>query len=272
MSPRLVLAAQLVAFWPVWRWCAERLRWSSESRVEIVALAVGVALVALRLRGVPSRAPAPLGLATALTALFAATHAWLPPIARALVAAVALASAASALAWHRRLHPGLAALALLALPLLPILRFHLGFPLRVVAASLAAALLRLEGLAVARVGTALDWNGTLVGVDAPCSGIRMLWAALLLASGLACLHDAGTWRTLALLAATSALVVLTNALRAAALFHLESGLVAGPAWAHDGIGVVLYVATLAGVIACAARAAGPAERERGGVPCAPAST
>ncbi|MEZ5305221.1 MAG: archaeosortase/exosortase family protein [Verrucomicrobiales bacterium] len=41
----------------------------------------------------------------------------------------------------------------------------------------AAALLRLTRIGVSASGAVLDWRGTSVAVDAPCSGVRMLWSA-----------------------------------------------------------------------------------------------
>ncbi|WP_034923523.1 archaeosortase/exosortase family protein, partial [Candidatus Accumulibacter vicinus] len=56
------------------------------------------------------------------------------------------------------------------------LQFYGGYPLRVLAGSLAVALLQLNGLAVERAGAVLLWDGRQIAIDAPCSGLRMLWA------------------------------------------------------------------------------------------------
>src|SRR5262249_56914005 len=68
----------------------------------------------------------------------------------------------------------------LALPVLPSLQFTLGYPMRVVSATLSVGLLQAHGLMVARQGTFLVWRGELIQFDAPCSGVNMLWAGLLL--------------------------------------------------------------------------------------------
>ena len=79
-------------------------------------------------------------------------------------------------------------LMLLALPIIPPLQFYVGYPLRLATAFVSARLLSLHGLSIDAVGTCLDWNGTLIAVDAPCSGVRMLWTGLYLAMGLVLLY------------------------------------------------------------------------------------
>ena len=40
--------------------------------------------------------------------------------------------------------------------------------------------LQMHGIGVTRQGTFLLWRGEMVQFDAPCSGVNMLWAGLLL--------------------------------------------------------------------------------------------
>jgi exosortase/archaeosortase family protein len=96
----------------------------------------------------------------------------------------------------------------------------------------------------------------LVQIDAPCSGVRMLWAGLFLAAIV-------SWRlraaaAAACLAAAVAAVVLANALRSAALFLPEAGLLRVPAFAHEAVGLVAFALAAALVAVVARRLAEPA--------------
>src|SRR5262249_43872824 len=91
--------------------------------------------------------------------------------------------------------------------------------------------------------------------DAPCSGVHMLWAALFLASAVGFLDRFGPARYLAALSAALLLAVVGNALRAASLFYVESGIVTTdmPATAHDAIGLAAFAMTAVAFIAIVKR-------------------
>src|SRR5690606_31711754 len=129
-------------------------------------------------------AGAGLLLVLGLVAAYAAGYHFLPPLVRAGLAALALGLALSRWRFGVWLHPGVTGLLLLSLPVVPTLQFYLGYPMRWLVAALASAMLRLAGYAVRPEGACLDWAGKLVALDAPCSGVRMLWAGLFLAMAL----------------------------------------------------------------------------------------
>lgn len=142
-------------------------------------------------------------------------------------------------------------LAMLMLPMLPTLDFLLAYPLRRVSAAITVGLLHANGVDVGLNGIALEWQGQSLLFDGPCSGVRMLWASLVLASIVAL---AGQQRPLAyarsLLIATT-VAVLGNALRAASLFYVEHGQIEqlhGDA-AHEAIGIIAFVLVAAGLLA-----------------------
>jgi exosortase/archaeosortase family protein len=249
-----LLAAQAAAFWPVWAWYARRLADPSDEPWGALALAT---LVALSLAG-PNAVDRPRGVAAAagLTAAYAAAFPLVPPLARLLLALAACAATLATLTGGRALHPSRLALAALATPLVPTLQFVAGYPLRVAAGELAALMLRATGLPVAREGVLLALGDVLVQIDAPCSGVRMLWAGLFLAAIV-------SWRlraaaAAACLAAAVAAVVLANALRSAALFLPEAGLLRVPAFAHEAVGLVAFALAAALVAVVARRLAEPA--------------
>jgi exosortase/archaeosortase family protein len=69
----------------------------------------------------------------------------------------------------------------------------------------------------------------------------MLWTASYLMFTLTCLYGLNRWKTAGATLLAGLAVLVGNALRAAALFYIEAGLVVAPAWAHTGIGLVVFV-------------------------------
>ena len=193
------LAAELVAFWPSAAWFYSRTRYASEERWQLVALVAAVVLLVIRSREPrrPDAKPSSSMLGPALgVVVYAAMVSFVPPLFAALVAVSVLTWTASHLLIGRRFDLALFSLGLLALPVVQVFQYHLGLPLRIVTASGANALLQLVGLDVVRHGTCLDWQGVLVWVDPPCSGLRMLWTTLFLAALASALWKLSTRRTL----------------------------------------------------------------------------
>jgi len=253
-KPLLLLALQLAAFWPVWRWYAARASDSTDEMWSLLALAT---VLALSLRGQASiqetNQTAAQELDKALLAptlvllLYCATYSLLPPLARACLAATSLGLTLSFMRFGRRFQPGLLGLIYLSLPLVPTLQFYGGYPLRMLVAGVAAPLLRLNGFAVVQEGTCLNWGGQLIWIDAPCSGVRMLWTGLYLACALACIYGLRSFKTLLVLALALPAIILGNIFRAVALFYIEAGIIKMPGWAHEYTGVVAFL-IVAGVI------------------------
>ena len=175
------------------------------------------------------------------------SHFYAPPLGRAALASrrwrhwspLALRPGARSRFWL---------LILLSLPVMPSLQFYCGYPLRRLAALAAALLLRMQGLPVVADGAALEWAGRQISVDAPCSGLKMLWTALVLGAAVSCQSRWG-WRGTAatgLLALTVSLAA--NTWRACALFFVETN-PAMPAWLHEGVGLVCFATAAAAIIA-----------------------
>ncbi len=247
MSRRLMPALLLVvvALWPVWHWYGNRLLAAPEERAGVLALAVAV-LIGWR---APSASPPrwPLLLPALLLLAYIASVPIAPPLVRAVLGTSTLVALVSSLRLGSRLHLGLWGLALLALPVLPSLQFYLGYPLRAAVAQGAAPLLRGAGYAVLPEGACLRWGEALIAVDAPCSGVRMLWTGLFLALALAAWLRLSPWRTAAALCLAFAAVLAGNVLRATALFFPEAGVLHLPAWGHAGIGAVSFLLVAAGI-------------------------
>jgi exosortase/archaeosortase family protein len=249
-------AAVALATWDAWRWYMERLGGEPEQGlVPMATIALVLGLGWLRREQRPRSDEGRILLALASVLLFyAATHAALPPIMRAGIAVPATLLALHA-ALFRAVPPvALWGLAALSLPVLPSLQFVLGYPLRVLAASLSVALLQGQGLAVAREGTLLVWQGRMVQFDAPCSGVNMLWAGLMLSLMVALLLRLDVWRTAAALALALVATIAANALRGASLFYVEAGIISGaPAWWHEAVGLTAFAVAAAAMLAALGR-------------------
>jgi exosortase/archaeosortase family protein len=243
-----VLGLQVLAFWDVWHWYVSRAVYSWDQPWGVLALVAAVVFL------VVSRKPWPqversLLLPTLLLIFYAATYLPFGPLARATVAFTALAVTTSSLRFGKSFHPGLFGLFYLSLPTLPTLQFFGGYPLRIVVADLTAPILRLSGFAVVPEGTCLNWAGQMIWIDAPCSGIKMLWVGLFLTFVVLCLYELPLLKTLLVLPLAGVVILVANVFRAVALFYLEAGVLRLPSWGHEYAGVIAFVLEAAGIIA-----------------------
>jgi exosortase/archaeosortase family protein len=250
LSPLGWLALQTAALWPHGLWMARRVQDGSDDPLGLAAVAALTFLLAQRsasLRVAPHTGwlAAALGLTLAAnTALLAA-----PPLACALLAALALAAGLMAWLPARSPRAPLAGLVVLALPLLSSLQYYGGYPLRVLTAQLSAWGLQLAGIDAARSGSSMWLRGKLVIVDAPCSGVQMVWMAYFCAcavAALTALHDRDFLRRLPLV---GALVLSGNVLRNSVLVALESRPQGLNADVHQAIGLAALALVCAAVVA-----------------------
>lgn len=244
----LVFSLQLLAFWPVWGWYIARLTDSSDSIWALVALTTVVALLFVKNETVVQTRSAMI-VPLVFISLYAVTYHLFPPLARATIAMTAIGVTISLLRFKRVFHLGVLGLVYLSLPVIPSLQFYGGYPLRVFIASVTAPILRLGGFAVVQEGTCLNWAGQLIWIDAPCSGVRMLWVGLYLVFTLSSLYDARVLRTLLLLGAAFVLILAGNIFRAVALFYLEAHIFQTVKWGHEFIGFMAFVSVAIGIVA-----------------------
>jgi exosortase/archaeosortase family protein len=265
ISVEMPLAIELAALWPVWRWYVHRISDQSDEACGVVALITAALFLFRRKpeaafsgpdrengsRGITSSA---LWLSAALLFCYALSYHFLSPLPRAVIAVTSVAVTVSAVRFGRRLHPGLWGLLLLALPVIASLQFYLGFPMRALVARFAAPMLQINGFAVVAEGASLNWNGNPILIDAPCSGVKMLWTGFYLTFTLACYYKLNGKRTTLACSAAFGAVIIGNTLRAAALFYVETGAIniSLQGGTHEGVGVVIFAAT-AIAIACMAQ-------------------
>jgi len=88
----------------------------------------------------------------------------------------------------------------------------------------------------------------MIWIDAPCSGIKMLWVGLFLTFVVLCLYELPLRKTLLLLPLVGVVIMAANVFRAVALFYLEAGVLSMPSWGHEYAGVIAFVLEAAGII------------------------
>lgn len=257
MTPRQLLLLLSLSYWPVWVWYFERLTDGSDEPLGVIALLTLGALLLLTKRApavdcskerFSAATPVILLLAYGLAAFLA------PQAVQALVAITTIALIASGPARCFKLNPGGWMLVGLSLPVVATANFYSGFPLRCLVTWLACLCLNMAGVSVHCRGTELTGTAGTVEVDAPCSGIKMLWFCAYLAATFASGMRFPWLRSIAILAVSVPAAISGNILRVACLYCLETGMLRGTdastlePFLHQAIGVVAFVLS-AGIIA-----------------------
>jgi exosortase/archaeosortase family protein len=249
LSPLAWLGLQAIALWPHWRWAGARLADGSDDPLGLAAIAALVAWVVRRepmLRGAPR--PRWLYASAVLTVLATLALFHLPPLLGAVLAVLALATGLRSVMPSGQPWLPVAGLAVLALPVVSSLQFYAGYPLRVVTAEISTWVLQLAGMAAERSGTAMQVKGQLVIVDAPCSGVQMVWMAYFCACAVAAFCGVRDRAMLARLPAVGALVLAGNVLRNSVLVALEAQRSSVPEGLHQGVGLVTLLLVCTGVV------------------------
>ena len=215
----------LATFWPVWIWYGQRVGDQSDEPLGIVALITLIFLLARQQTKKTNQIPISL---TAMVVFYGISLVLAPKLISAALALTAVGICLHSL-LNCRLNCGHWSLLLLSLPLVASLNFYLGYPLRLVVAQFAVSLLSINGFPVSAEGTSLLWHNQLIEIDAPCSGIKMLWAALYLAAVQLSLRKSSLTQALLYLVFAATAAVLANVLRVTSLFYLEAGIITAPA-------------------------------------------
>jgi exosortase/archaeosortase family protein len=244
------LTIHAVALWPHGEWAARRVADGSDDPLGLAALTV-LLLWLWRMRESLRATPRLAWLSTAAALTMASTAALFaaPPLAAALLAALAISTHLVAWLPERSPRAALAGLALLALPLIASLQFYAGYPLRVFTAQFSAWLLQGIGIAAERSGTAMTVNAQLVVVDAPCSGVQMAWLAYFAACSVALFAQRRDGAFLSRLPLVGLLVLSGNVLRNTTLVALEARPQPLAPWAHEAVGIV-WLVIVVGLAVC----------------------
>jgi len=249
VPPLAWLALQAAALWPHWRWAAARVADGSDDPLGLAAL-VALAVVVYRLEPQLRASPQPAWLMAAMGATVAATLAslHLPPLIGALLASLALAAGLRSFMPSGHAVFPMAGLAVLALPVVSSLQFYAGYPLRVVTAQLSTWLLQLAGMAAERSGSSMTVQGRLIVVDAPCSGVQMVWMAYFCACAVAAFGGLRDRALLARLPWVGLLVLAGNVVRNSVLVALEAQHEQVSEAVHQGVGLVVLLMVCAAVV------------------------
>lgn len=243
---RAALPLMLLALWPVWQWYAQRMVDGSDEPWGVAALATGLSYVVLTPK---SESPRPLPISALLVlTIYVLLFPVLPALLKATLAIVCLTLAISALRFGKFFHLGLAALLFLSLPIIASLQFYLGYPLRVLTGEIVAWLLWCCGEIVVAKGTSLWWRGDLLSIDAPCSGIKMLWGGLYVCFSLACFLELSNRGTLRVYTLSALSIFCANVLRTFILFFSETRILVMPEWFHSLVGILCFSLAILSIV------------------------
>lgn len=232
---RAMFIGMLLAVWPVWHWYARRMTDRSDEPWGLLALATLVVVTIRNGVRLPNEEKQFLWPAV-LLGLYVLTFRLSTSLPRAMLAMAAF----GLLLFRGRTMIANGGLLALSLPVIATAQFYFGYPLRILAAEVSARTLSALHFVVTREGSLLHWRGETIMVDAPCSGVRMLWFGLYLAATIAAWNKLNNLRSALLFAGALVLVIGANVIRATALFFKEAQIVSLPEWTHAGIGVALF--------------------------------
>jgi len=250
VPPIAWLGLQAAALWTHWRWAASRMADGSDDPLGLAALAVllwAVWRIAPRMPATPRAGW--LAAALALSGAATASVFFAPPLLGAVLAALALACGLRAFLPAGDAWLPTAGLMVLALPVVSSMQFYAGYPLRVVTAQLSTWALQIAGMDAMRSGSAMQVDGRLVIVDAPCSGVQMVWLAYFCACAVAVIGGLSDRRFVRALPFIGVLVMAGNVVRNTLLVALDARSVAVPEAMHQAIGLAVLAAVCGAVVA-----------------------
>jgi exosortase D (VPLPA-CTERM-specific) len=152
------------------------------------------------------------------------------------------------LGWARLLvcwFPFLLGLTMIPLPAFLLNRMSL--ELKLISSAVGVTLMRLVGLSVFRAGNIIDLGYTQLQVVDACSGIRYLFAIIVLALILAYFFRAAWWKRLIVVLSSVPIIILANGLRIAVtgVLYRWMGPAAAEGFFHDFVGIFIFLFALA---------------------------
>jgi exosortase/archaeosortase family protein len=241
------LALLAAALWPTAWWMGQRMLDGSDEPLGLIAIGA-LCILVWRCRGRLRAAPRLGWFALAITGALASTASLslLPPLVSSLFGLVALGAGLAAFLPGTVAAAPVLGLSLLSLPLLASLQFYAGYPLRVITAEASRWLLS-PSFVVDRSGASLRVDGQLVIVDAPCSGVQMLWLGYFTACIVALYCGRRDPGFLARLPLVSVQVLAGNVVRNSVLVALEASGRQPAGWIHEAVGLLVLAAVCAAI-------------------------
>lgn len=236
-----ILVAELICFWPVWRWYYLRVVNSPDELTGLLSIITALFLIWFKRNNIPVNRKFPLSRIIALNFIYILSYFFAPPLIRAIIAFTAVAFTLTGFFSQNSLNIGIWGLFILGVPLIPTLQFYLGFPLRWLTAFIAVPLINLSGFLVSQNGTCLNWSGNIIAIDAPCSGVKMLWTGLYLLLTFIAIYDFKISKLITALFGAIIIIIFGNILRSTTLFYLEAGIINTAEWLHQAVGLVSFI-------------------------------
>jgi len=229
-----------IAFWPVIRWYLLRVMDHSDEPWGVLALATLCLFFVIkrkkRVLAIPN-----FILPSIFLAIYILLFNFTPPLLRAFIAIITTSSILSQLFFGKFFNPSVYTLSILSLPIISSLQYYGGYPLRVITGFFMVPLLRLSGFNVVMDGVLLNFAGKTVLIDAPCSGIKMIWTGLYLSSIMALFFKLSSRNAMILLVLSLVFVLAGNILRSTSLFFLEAKVIQAPHWMHNTAGISAFL-------------------------------
>ncbi len=239
-NPLWYLIMLSVIFWPVWHWYMKRITDESDEPWGILSLlTILVLLFRSKQRLKPSTTA--IHLVSGLLIIYCLSFNFIPPLIKGLIAMSCLAISLSSILYARTIHFGVFGLLLLSLPIIASLQFYAGYPIRVLIALFSSSILGAFGFQVMPEGTLLKWMGETIAIDAPCAGIKMMWLGLYINFCMIVLRNLTLIKSWVSTSFCLFSVFICNVFRATLLFFTETNIVTAPDFAHQGIGILMFM-------------------------------
>lgn len=240
-----LLALFVSVFWPVSIWYFERLLDKSDEPLGVLSLIAFIAIsFSRRTAGSASSGIAVPIASIVCTLIYAISYPFAPKLLSAVFAVMAIGFMLSGNSGRNKLDLGGWLLLLFSLPIVSSLNFYSGYPLRLVVGQMAAPLISMVGFPTVADGTTLIWAEHMVQIDAPCSGIKMLWFALFIGAVLASMLELKFTRSAIVLTSAVVAALAGNVLRITSLFFIETGIVSIDhsldQFVHQAIGAIAF--------------------------------
>jgi exosortase/archaeosortase family protein len=241
VSVKNILLFQIISFWSVWYWYILRVTDKSDEPLGILSLITSIFFIG-KIDFYKKFSNKQLHILILSLLIYILTYNFTSDMIHAVFAILSIGY--TFYSSKERISPAILGLFFLTLPIIASMQFYLGYPLRMVSSYFMIILLRMNGLFVIQEGTCLSLNKRIVCVDAPCSGVNMLWFSFYFTFFICCLYKLDLKKTIIVSAISFISIIIANIMRSTSLFYVESNIINLPNFAHQGIGVITFVLSI----------------------------